>query len=133
MTKPSALRTNAGYPTSLLAALFVGMLAYLVGRYLRFKLLAGPTNQLSIDADIGLNVVFALIATVVLSRLFKLTSRQQYSLQMLGIVVMTVSFHNLVYLKPDAFNAVFSPIWVNEVMTATRPKSLFIRGISIQL
>lgn len=129
----SAFRMNAGYPISLLAALLVGMLAYAVGRYVRFKVLTGLPPDLGIDSDIGLNVVMGLLATVVLSRLFRLTLRQHYSLQALGIVVMTISFHNFVYLQPEFFNAVFSPIWVNEVMIETKPQSLFIRGITIRL
>lgn len=132
-SKVSEFRINVGYPISLVAALLVGMLAYTLGRYVRFKVLTSLPQDLSIDADISLNALIALLTTVVLSRLFKLTTRLHYSLQALGIVAMTISFHNLVYLKPDLFNAAFSPVWVNEVMTETKPQSLFIRGITIQL
>lgn len=132
-SKATEFRQNAGHPISLALALLTGMLAYFLGRYVRFKLLATLLPSMNIDLDVGINAGLGVVATIVLSRLFKLCSRQQYSLQALGILVMTLGFHNLVHETPELFNAVFSPLWVNEVLTSTDPRSIVIRGVSFRM
>lgn len=129
----SELRQPIVYPISLTLALLVGMLAYFLGRYVRFKLLATGLPGMNVDLDVGVNVALGVVATVVLARLFKLRSRRHYLLQVFGILTMTVGFHNLVHEKPELFNAVFSPLWVNEVLTATEPRSLVIRNVLVRL
>ena len=67
---------------------------------------------------------------VVASHLMGLRDRGLLVAKAIGVVAGMLFFHNLVHIWPQAFDRMFSPIWVARVLTETEPHSLLWRGVS---
>jgi hypothetical protein len=70
------------------------------------------------------------ISPFVLAQMFRLESKEQRSLQAMGVFVMVCVFHNFVHCEPGVFQTVFSPDWMQQVHATTKPNSIFFRGVS---
>ena len=51
--------------------------------------------------------------------------------QVVGIAIMLVAMHNLVWMMPEEFAMLYGQGYVDQVLTTTAPTSIFIRGETI--
>lgn len=133
-TPPSKIRElaeNSAYVGGFIGAFVLGMFGVAFGRYVRFQVLAG--QEFAADTDMMISGGMGAVASFVLAQMFRLDSKEQRSLQAIGVFAMVCVFHNFVHWAPGVFQTVFSPEWVQQVQTTTKPNSLLFRGVSFVL
>lgn len=121
---------NAGLALGFPMAMVVGFLGYALERYANFVLGGQPDPRANIDIEMLKMAATAFGIAVVASHLMGLRDRGLLVAKALGVVVGMLFFHNLVHIWPQAFDRMFSPIWVARVLTETAPHSLLWRGVS---
>lgn len=112
------------YAMSLFGALVSGILTVALVRYVRFHL-TGENDVSDIMAflmDVGISIV----ACIAIKEMFKLHDPEFKAAQGIGVVLMVMGMHNLVFWAPDAMATVFSPAWVKEQREDATPNSLWL-------
>ena len=126
----SALR-NASYPATILASIMMAMAAVVLVKLLHFHLLGNapigsePLNEMAIE------LVFSVLLSFALARWFWADHASLRGYMASGVLIMAVGWHNFVFLAPSPFGALFSDIWVAQVMAETEFRSILIRNYSI--
>lgn len=118
---------------AMVVAVIIGALALAAARYLRFVYADIPDVGTEIQSlaliDFGLASLVAFVAGAIL--------RQKHMRHMaahtMGIVLMMVAMHNLIWLYPSEFAQVYSADYVNQVKSLTSPQSIYVAGESYTL
>lgn len=118
-------------PASIALACMIGIVATIAARVGVFQ--AANAGQLelsaqsSLMADAGLGILLAFVIC------FMLKARQNYHMvaAAVGACMMLGGMHNLVHEAPDLWSKAFSPEWVQDVVTSTKPDSFEFRGLSL--
>ncbi len=106
----------------------VGMLAVGVALYLRF-LITGEAGQTgNVDAIMAMNGGVALSIAWFAGFMLRMPLMKYAPLASIGVLAGVVGFHNLVHFYPSQFADLFSPVWVEQVVTATPANSIIWRG-----
>lgn len=130
-----SMRENILYPLSFVRAVFVGVIAVFVSRFIRYHLAGGSLagSQESADLVMMIDGIIAVGAGFALKELFKISDKSLQLAQTVGVFMMIVLMHNLVHMVPGLFGMIFSPEWVQDVLTTTEPKSILFRGVTFLL
>lgn len=125
--KSKGLAGNSVSFFSIVGALLLGLLAVCLARYLRFRVFPGIDleGQLDLIANGGLG----MIAGFLLTQMFRLSGKEHLAAQSVGVLAAICTLHNLVHWFPKVSEALFSPAWVNGVLTTTEPNSILFRGV----
>jgi hypothetical protein len=109
------------------SALF-GAVALGMALYLRFAITgqAGPLDNT--DLTMAINGGAALAIALFCGSLVKMPMVKYTAAAILGVVAGLVGYHNLVHVYPGQFATMFSPVWVEQVVTATPAHSIIWRG-----
>ncbi len=112
------------YAISLFGALASGILTVALVRYVRFHLTGENevTDAIAFLMDAGISIV----ACIAIKEMFKLHEPEFKAAQGIGVVLMVMGMHNLVFWAPDAMETVFSPAWVQEQREDATPNSLWL-------
>lgn len=117
---------------ALLSVVF-GIFALGLTLYLRFSMTGetGPLNNS--DFAILQNGGIALAIALVCGFMVKMPMVKFAAATLCGVMVGLVGFHNLVHVYPTEFAQVFSPVWVEQVVSSTPANSIIWRGESYVL
>lgn len=126
--RPS-LWQNAKYPASIVTAFALGLIAVFLSRYIRYHLqggsLAGEDTDLTMMIDGGL----AAAAGFAIRQMFRFEAKVFLTAHTFGVGAMIVAMHNFVHYAPDTFTRLFSPDWVQQVVSETPPNSIIFRDM----
>ena len=125
-----SMRETVGYPASIVLAFFLGMLAVLITRYVRYAMAGSALTGEDADITMAIDAGLALAIGFVLKQMCRLSGKIQETAKTLGIFAMICVMHNLVHTWPGAFEIAFSPEWVSDVIETTQPQSILFRGVS---
>ncbi len=120
-------------PFTVLAAFLTGALAVLAVRLVRFRYLGEGLRGEEPLAAMAWDAAGALAVLMVLRVVLRSGGWLRTPPRLLGAAAMLVGMHNLVYLQPAPFEALFSPAWVEEVVNQTAPRTLLLAGMSYEL
>lgn len=124
-------KANVSGPVGLFAAIFVGIVAVLAVRIVRFHL----TGAAMVGGNADMTLLIETGAALALSfGIFLLLPYRGYKyklLQFAGVALMISTMHNFVHSAPGLFSLAFSPEWTAQVTEATEPSTLYLRGESI--
>ena len=97
--------------------------------YLRFSITgeAGPLNNS--DLVMAQNVGVALSMALFCGFMVKMPMLKYAPICAIGVLMGTVGYHNLVHVYPTEFARMFSPVWVEQVVTTTEANSIIWRGV----
>lgn len=109
------------------SALF-GTVALGMARYLRFAVTgeAGPLNNA--DLPMAINGSAALAIALFCGAMVRMPMAKFAGAATVGILAGIVGYHNLVHVYPAQFANMFSPVWVEQVVTNTAANSIIWRG-----
>jgi len=95
-------------------------------------LISGRFHLLSLDSPVAIYVVAAILA-VLIGGMMRLKTMPHMGAQFAGVAVMIAGMHNLVWMFPDQFAAIYSPEFVSVVQATTQAGSLTFMGATIIL
>lgn len=106
----------------------LGAVALVVALYLRFAITgeAGPLGNT--DAAMVTNGGIGLAVAFFSGYMLKMPMLKFVPISAVGVLAGLVSFHNLVHIYPSQFANVFSPTWVDQVVSATEANTIIWRG-----
>lgn len=122
------LMENAVYPLSLIGAFFLGLLAVFFSRFARVHLLGGADPESDMMLALVADGAMAMALGFMFKQGFKVEGKEWVAAQTFGVSVMVASMHNLVHLFPYTFALIFTPEWVELVLSYTELRSLQIGG-----
>jgi predicted MFS family arabinose efflux permease len=116
---------------SLAISLLLGTLSLLAAKYVRFHHAeiaeTGTSAQTLMIMDFGLAAVMMFL----LGGMIKHKTIRHMGAQVFGIAIMLVAMHNLVWLYPAEFAQVYGQSYVDQVIAATEPLSIYVNGETI--
>ncbi|WP_322865834.1 hypothetical protein U5922_006290 [Aquicoccus sp. G2-2] len=112
-------------------AFLLGALAFLIVQYITFALGQLPDEYNDPDYILGAQMVASVFLVLGFRLFFNLTTKPQFAMSLMGLVLAVTAMHNLVYAAPDYWSLVFSPGWVSDVRAHTEPGTLSFRGEAI--
>lgn len=112
------------YALSLFGALVSGFLTVGLVRYVRFHLTGDGTvsDVTAFLMDAGISIV----ACIAIKEMFKLHEPEFKAAQGIGVLLMVMGMHNLVFWAPEGMATVFSASWVAKQRQDTLPNSLWL-------
>lgn len=120
-------------PMAILLSVLLGIVCLMAGRFARYHFAgmdgSGYAPEVILGADIGLGLIVAVIAGTVLG----LGRGKLQIAQLVGILLMAVSMHNLVWAFPEEATQLYGPDFVAETLADTQPRSIMLRGTVIAL
>lgn len=122
--------SNAMVPLSLILAFGIGAVAHGLAMVARFHLIGLPKVKASPDMEMLTQFVLGFLLALVCAKALKLKDPAQQVARSLGVVAAVLLSHNLVHAYPEEAGRVFTPLWVADVVTSTKPHSLLFRGLS---
>ena len=125
----SSLR-NAMAPLSLILAFGIGVLAHGLALVARFHAIGLPKIKASPDVEMLTQFVLGFLLALMCAKALRLRGPSQQLARSLGVVAAVLLAHNLAHAYPEEVGRVLSPLWVADVVTATKPHSLLFRGLS---
>lgn len=125
-----AVLNNALYPTSMLAAVLLGVVSHCIGQIARYHVQGLPDLNANPDIETLGQVILGIVISMMLGYVFGLQSKTFTTLKSTGAVIGVLFMHNAVHLYPKAFAAATSGLWVNQMISHTQPHSMLWRGIS---
>jgi len=114
-------------------SLILGALCLMAARYLRWTELGLSDGSSEADVLLMIDAGIAGIAVFVLGGLLRHKTARHMAAQAVGIGIMLVTMHNLIWAFPDEFAGIYSRDYVNQVQAITEPQSLYLRGETITL
>ena len=126
-----ALR-NALAPLSLILAFAIGVVAHGLAMVARYHLIGLPKVKASPDIEMLTQFALGFLLALLCAKALRLKEPSQQVARSLGVVAAVLLAHNLVHAYPEEVGRVFSPLWVADVVTSTKPHSLLFRGLSFQ-
>ena len=133
LKKAAAVPQKRLGPLEMLLCIVLGVLSLALGLYLRFTItgntnpIGGPDMNMSINAGIGLTI------TVFTGYFLRMPLLKMIPVGAVGVMAGVVAFHNLVHFYPEKFAEMFSPVWVEQVVTTTAANSIIWRGVTFTL
>ena len=124
---------NLMYPLSMVVAVALGTLSHAIGQVARFHVQGMPDPSANPDVEMLVQIVVGVVISIVLGFFLKLNNHTFTTLKSVGVVLGLLFFHNAVHLWPKAFASATSVLWVNDIVTHTKPGSLMWRGITFLL
>lgn len=112
-------------------AFFLGGLAFLIAQYITFALGQLPKEYNDPDYILGAQIVASILLVLGFRLFFNLTTKPQFVMSLMGLVLAVTAMHNLVYAAPSYWSMVFSPGWVSAVRAQNEPGTLSFRGEAI--
>lgn len=125
-----AVVQNALYPFSMVAAVVLGFVSHGIGQVARYHVQGLPDLNANLDIESLVQMILGIMIAMALGYVFRLQSKSFMTLKSTGVILGVLLFHNAVHLFPEAFSAVTSPMWVNQIVSHTQAHSLLWRGIS---
>ena len=118
-------------PLAMILAFALGLLAFGVGQYLRFRFL----SHLEIDAQLDMvaNVGIGVMVGYILTQAVRLNGTLHQGTQGIGVFAGLCTYHNVVHWYPQLCETVFSSEWVMAVVNTTEPNSVVFRGVAYVL
>lgn len=116
-----------------IGSLLMGALCLMAARYLRFNELEMHDGSAAADVLMTIDFGLAAIAVFLLGAMVRHTTFRHMIAQTVGIGIMLVTMHNLVWAFPEEFAQVYSSEYVDQVRSLTAPQSLYLRGETITL
>jgi hypothetical protein len=123
-------------PLGLFAAilsLVLGGMALGLALYLRFTITGEPGPLDNADISMAMNGGAALFIALFGGFMLKLPLWKYTPISAIGVLAGVVGFHNLVHVYPSQFSDLFSPGWVDQVVTSTPANSIIWRGQTFTL
>ena len=121
---------NALGPLSLLVAFGIGAVAHGLAMVARFHLVGLPKVKASPDLEMLTQFVLGFLLALVCAKALRMKGPSQQVARSIGVVAAVLLAHNLVHAYPEAAGRVFTPLWVADVVTSTKPHSILFRGLS---
>ncbi len=121
---------NALEPLSLILAFGLGVVAHGLAMVARFHLVGLPKVKATPDLEMLTQFVLGFLLALVCARALRLRGSSQQLARSIGVVAAVLLFHNIVHAYPEETGRVFSPLWVADVVTSTKPHSFLFRGLS---
>lgn len=118
-------------PLGLFAALMsvaFGLLALCAALYLRFLVTGNAGTLDNSDMTMALNGGAAILIALFCGFMVKMPLLKFAPISAVGVLAGVVGFHNLVHVYPAQFANMFSPVWVEQVVTSTPANSIIWRG-----
>lgn len=113
--------------SALLVSLLVGALALMVSQLVNSRL--GILDQ---DATFLIFGAAGLVA-LLMGGILRLKTMPHVGAQFAGVALMVATMHNLVWMFPDQFAAIYSPEFVSMVQATTTAGSVTFMGATISL
>ena len=114
----------------LFMAALLGALCLMVARYLRMEIInVQPYFPDGLIAEMSM----ACMAAVVIGGFVRMQSIRTTIAQFVGALVCAFTMHNVVWLAPDQFAAIFSQGYVDQILALTDPLSIYLNGTSFTL
>ena len=126
-TNNSYVEQKAGLG-SMLFSVVLGLVCLVLAQYLRFELAGVPNTEIEPSTLTAMDGGLAAILVFIVGGVLKHKSLRHMASQIVGIGIMIVAIHNLVWLFPEEFSQVFSDDYVQQVTQATVPLSLHFNG-----
>ena len=121
-----------GIFAAILSVLFGAAIVGLVA-YLRFYFTGEATPLAASDMMMAVHGSIALTIALFAGFMVKMPLLKYTPVAAMGVVLGLVGFHNLVHVYPAQFASMFSPIWVEKVVTTTEAHSIIWRGVTYVL
>jgi hypothetical protein len=116
-----------GFLGGILSMVF-GAVALGLALYLRFSVTgnAGPLD----NSDLAMveNGGVALLIALFCGYMVKMPMLKYTPICAIGVMLGMIGYHNLVHVYPAQFANMFSPVWVEEVVSSTPANSIIWRG-----
>ncbi len=122
---------NALYPLSLVGAFLLGVMAVFFSRFARIHLLGTADPETDIMLALVADGAMALAIGFMFKQAFRLEGAQWASAQTMGVTVMVASMHNLFHMNPFLFSLIFTPEYVDAVLSYTEFRTLMAGGYMI--
>ncbi|MBV1903576.1 MAG: hypothetical protein KUG58_08075 [Marinosulfonomonas sp.] len=123
------LSSSMQYPLWIIGAVILGAGSVVLSRLVRFQVTGGALAGENSDLLMIVDGVVALTFVIAFRSMLGVNGLSMKLAKIVGVVAMIGLMHSLVHEAPGAFAKVFSPVWVNEVIATTKPRSvLFLRG-----
>ncbi|MDH5797802.1 MAG: hypothetical protein OEZ19_04495, partial [Paracoccaceae bacterium] len=119
---------NILLPFGLVWSFFLGIFVVMMARFLRFLVTGGTIYGIEmdlvllVDASVAIALGIGLRSAIPKRRILPTLFRTA------GTAAALVMMHNPVHVFPDIFGAIFSPMWVQEVLQNTLPWSIHLLG-----
>lgn len=127
--------TNGAKPGffGILLSIALGLICLAAARYGRFNF--AEISETAASAHIVMLMDFGIAAVLafVIGGLIRQKTVRHMMSQTMGIAVMAVAMHNLVWMYPAEFAQVYSQAYVDEVRGSTVPNTLYLGGESIEI
>lgn len=131
--RPTKRRAGAAPTFQLTAshfkALATGLAIVAAIRLVRFKINGSPMLDQGTETYWITDVVAAMAAIYVVAKLVDWQCRSFLWWNLAGVLVMLTTMHNLVHYKPGIASQVFSPAYVETVLSGTTPNSIVFRDM----
>lgn len=111
----------------------LGLTSLVFALYLRFSITGSADPWGSPDVEMAINGGLALTIALFLGYFLRMPLLKMAPICAVGVMAGVVAFHNLVHFYPEKFAEMFSPVWVEQVVTATAANSIIWRGVSFTL
>lgn len=116
-----------------LTALITGMIAVLAVRFAQFHIngtaLVSADPELTMAIEAGVAILLSVIVMLMMPFQAVLTKLGYLA----GMAIAIVGMHNAVHAAPPVFSLLFSQEWTDQVIAATAPSSIYMRGDTILL
>lgn len=133
LKKAAAVPQKRLGPLEMLLCLVLGVFSLVLGLYFRFSI-TGNTNEIgSPDVNMAINGGIGLAIMLLIGYFLRFPLLKMIPVGTLGVLAGLVAFHNLVHFYPEKFAELFSPVWVEQVVTTTAANSIIWRGVSFTL
>lgn len=117
----------------LLLCIVLGVFSLVLGLYIRFSITGSADPLGSPDMEMMINGGLGLAITLFSGYFLRMPLLKMFPVGAVGVMAGVMAFHNLVHIYPEKFAEMFSPIWVEHVITATDANSIIWRGVSFTL
>jgi hypothetical protein len=114
-------------------AITLGVLSLGLAVYLQFTMTGDASPIDNSDVTMAINGGLGLTIALFGGYLLKMPMMKFAPVTAIGVLAALVSFHNLVHLYPAQFAEMFSPTFVEQVITTTDANSIIWRGKSFVL
>ncbi len=122
------LLENALYPLSIAGAFLLGIMAVFFSRFSRIHLLGTADPETDIMLALVADGAMALAIGFMFKQAFKMEGAEWISAQTMGVTVMVASMHNLFHIDPVLMSLIFTPEYVDSVLSYTEFRTLMAGG-----
>lgn len=127
----NAIREQKAGTMSLIFSILLGAVCLMAARYVRFHYADIPETGTAPLTLMIMDYAMASVMVFVAGGLIKHKSIRHMGAQIAGMAAMLVAMHNLIWFFPTEFAQVYSQSYVDQVIAATEPLSIFVNGASI--